>query len=60
MIIIHIYGTIAIFLLFYDDQDSLCTECEIEMKIYQLISTNKIYQLLYGTMIFTLYKMGER
>ena len=29
VIIIHIYGAIAIFLLFYDDQDNLSTECEI-------------------------------
>ena len=29
VIILHIYGAIAIFLLFYDDQDTLSTECEI-------------------------------
>ena len=27
--ILHIYGAIAIFILFYDDQDSLSTKCEI-------------------------------
>ena len=39
--IIHIYGAIAIFLLFYDDQDTLSTKCEIEMSASQLIFTNK-------------------
>ena len=29
VIIRHIYVAIAIFLLFYDDQDTLFTECEI-------------------------------
>ena len=41
MIIIHIYGAIAIFLLFYDDQDTLSTKCEIQMTISQIIFTNK-------------------
>ena len=29
MMIHHIYGAIAMILLFYDDQDTLSTECEI-------------------------------
>ena len=29
VIILHIYGAISIFILFYDDQDTLFTECEI-------------------------------
>ena len=29
VIILHIYGAIAIFLLFYDDKDTLSTEYEI-------------------------------
>ena len=41
MVILHIYGAIAIFLLFYDDRDTLSTECEICMTIPQLIFTNK-------------------
>ena len=60
VIILHIYWAIAIFLLFYDDQDTLSTECEIYMTISQLIFTNKKYQRLYVTMILTIYKMGER
>ena len=39
--IIHIYGAIAIFLLLYDDQDTVSTDCEIRMKISQLLSTSK-------------------
>ena len=41
MVIFHIYGAIAIFLLFYDHKDTLFTECELEMTISQLIFTNK-------------------
>ena len=37
VMICHIYGAIAIFLLFYDDQDTLSTECEIQIKISKLI-----------------------
>ena len=29
LMVSHIYGDIAIFPLFYDDQDTLSTECEI-------------------------------
>ena len=32
VMICHIYGAIATFLLFYDDQDTLSTECEIKWK----------------------------
>ena len=48
----HIYEAIVIFLLFYDDQDTLSTECEIQMTIYQLIFTI-FYQTIYRTMVYT-------
>ena len=39
--ILHTYGDRGIFLLFYDDQDTGSEYCEIQMSIYQLISTHK-------------------
>ena len=52
---IHIYGDRAIYLLFYDDQDTLSTKCEIEIIIYQLIFTNKyIPKTLWDNYIHTL------
>ena len=41
MVIIRIYGARTIILLIYDDEDTLSTECEIEMTISQLIFANK-------------------
>ena len=41
VIILNIYRAMTIFLLFYDDQDTLSTKCEIEMSTSQLIFTNK-------------------
>ena len=41
--ILHIYGYIAIFLLFRDFQDTESESCEIEIGISQPIFTNKIY-----------------
>ena len=41
VIILNIYRAMTIFLLFYDDQDTLSTKCEIEMSASQLIFTNK-------------------
>ena len=41
MVILHIYGDRANFLLFYDEKNTLSTECEIEMSISQIICTHK-------------------
>ena len=41
MVILHIDGAKAIFLLFYDELDTESKECEIQMRIYQLIFTHK-------------------
>ena len=46
----HIYGAIAIFLLFYDDQDTSSAECEIYMTISQLIFTI-FHQALYRKIV---------
>ena len=39
--IFHIYGDRGIFLLFYDDKDTLSTSCEMEIRIYQVIFKHK-------------------
>ena len=55
MVIIHIYRDRAIFLLFYDDRDTLSTECEVEMSIFELIFTHKnIPKTLWDNDIHTL------
>ena len=59
VVILYIYQDRAIFVLSYDNKDTLSTKCEIELIIYQLRSMYKIYQRLYGTMISIFYKMGE-
>ena len=58
MVILHIYGARAIFLLFYDDQDTENELCKIQTSTSQLIFTHKIYQSLYGKMIFIHYIIG--
>ena len=60
VVILHIYGTIAIFLLFCDHQDTESESCEIYISIYQSISTHKKYQRLFGTSRSILYKMGRK
>ena len=60
MVILHIYGARGIFLLFYDDKDTLSTKCKIKMSISQLMFTHKNIKSLYGTMISILYKTGEK
>ena len=44
MVILHTYGARAIFLLFYDDQDTENEKQEIEMSAYQLIFKGYIEQ----------------
>ena len=46
-VIPHIYVDRAIFLLFYDDQDTASEQWEIQMNTYQIIFTHGIYQRLY-------------
>ena len=58
--IIHIYGARSIFLLFYDNQATESESCEIEMIISQPISTQTIYQRIYGTMMSIMYNMVEK
>ena len=41
MAIIHIYVTRAIYLLFYDDQDTASEYCEIQTQTFQVIFTHK-------------------
>ena len=60
LVVIHIYVDRAIFVLFYYDQDTLSTYCEIQIGISQLIYTHKIYQRLYATMISIRNKMEDK
>ena len=41
MVIIHVYGAIAVLLLFCDHQDTEYESCEIEMSISQPIFTQE-------------------
>ena len=41
MVILYIDEDRAILLLFYDDKDTVSTQCEIEISISQLIFTHK-------------------
>ena len=59
MVIIHIYGAIAIFLLFYDDQDTGSEECKIQMSKSQLIFTHLKTSKAILDIIFMLYRIGE-
>ena len=60
MVILHIYGARSSFLLFYDDQDTISTKCEIEMSISQLIFTHKtISKAIWDNDIHTL-KRGRK
>ena len=43
MVILHIYGARAIFLLFFDDQDTESESWEEKMITSKLIFTHKIY-----------------
>ena len=58
MVIIHIYGTRAIFLLFCNHQDTESKSRVVEIGVTGPIFTHK-YQRLYGTTVSILYKMGE-
>ena len=40
VLVLHIYGSIATFLLFCDHQDTESKSCEIEMGIFQPILTH--------------------
>ena len=57
--IIHIYGARAIFLLFYDNQDTESESQETEIGIYGTILTQK-NQSLYGITIPIPHNMGEK
>ena len=60
MVIIHIHGALAIFVLFCDHQDTESESQEIKIGVSGPISTHKKHKRLYGTMIFILKKMGEK
>ena len=51
--ILHFYGDRAIFLLFWDNQDTEPDLYEIEISISKPIPTHKIHQRLYGIYIYT-------
>ena len=59
MAILQIYGARAIFLLFYDHQDTESESCETEMRIYQKIFTHKKSKAILGNVIHTLQDERE-
>ena len=60
MVILHIHGARAVFVLFYDDQDTEKDLCEIQISTSQLIFTNKnISKALWDNDIHTLKTGGK-
>ena len=59
-LVIQLYGVSAIFLIFYDHQDSESEPQEMEIGVVGPISTQKKHQRIYRKMITILYKMGEK
>ena len=60
VVVLRIYGSLAIFILFFDHQDTESESREMEIGVYQPILTQKIIQRLYGTTISILYNIGEK
>ena len=60
MVVFHIYGAIAISLLFCDYQDTGYEWCEIEMRISQSILTQGKNPSPHGTMISIIYNTGGK
>ena len=60
VVVLHIYGTLAIFLLFCDHQDTEYESREMKNGVSGPKLSRKKYQNLYGTTIHILYKMGEK
>ena len=58
-IVLHTYRARANFLLFQDHHETLSTQCEMQMRNFQLIFTNKTYKTLQQKIISILYKKGR-
>ena len=59
VVVLHIYGALAIFLQFCGHQDIESESREMEIGVAGTISTEKKHQRFYGTMISILYTIGE-
>ena len=60
VVVPHIYGDLVISRLFFDHQDAESESRDIKIGISGPILTQKQNQIIYGTMISILYKMGEK
>ena len=60
MLILNIYGARAIVLLFYNDKDTLSTECEIKMIISQQTFRHNIIPKTSFYIDIKLYKRGKK
>ena len=60
MVLLHIYGALAILILFCDHQDTESESLDMEIGVAGPILTQKKYQRLYGTMISILYNINEK